>query len=85
MLPPTPCRFDEGLAARTRVLLDRLMAPGVAASIRAASDGGLRMLAELHVEEVRLCEQHGNTRLEEGWGHSLEHAPPHLNGTHSFL
>lgn len=61
--------FDDALAAEAQMLLDRLFAG--AAAIRNNTEEGLRLLAELYVAEVRLCERHGNSRPEEGSEHSL--------------
>jgi glycerol-1-phosphate dehydrogenase [NAD(P)+] len=60
-------RFDEAIAAESQALLERLLAG--AAEIRDCTEAGLRLLAELYAGEVRLCEQMGNSRPEEGSEH----------------
>ncbi len=59
--------FDAALAGESRGLLDRLF--DAAEDIRACNETGLRLLGDLYVAEVRLCELHGNSRPEEGSEH----------------
>ena len=73
-------RFDEPIAARTRVLLDRLLAPSAAVALRDVTEEGLRLLSELYVEEVTLCEVWGNSRCEEGSEHYVAYALEALTG-----
>ena len=75
-------RYDEGIAARTRVLLERLLAPTAATALRDVSEDGLRLLSELYVEEVTLCEVWGNSRCEEGSEHYVAYALEALTGKH---
>lgn len=51
-----------------------------ASEIAKCSDTGLRLLAELYVEEVALCEQWGNSRPEEGSEHYLAYCIEDLAG-----
>lgn len=60
---------SEGVAEAARGLLDRLFAE--AAALRAMREPGLRLLSELYAAEVRLCEQVGSARPEEGSEHYL--------------
>ncbi|NLH49102.1 MAG: iron-containing alcohol dehydrogenase family protein [Myxococcales bacterium] len=59
--------FDETLAGQSQALLDRLFAGATA--IRDCTDEGLKLLSELYVAEVALCEIAGNSRPEEGSEH----------------
>ena len=61
--------FEEGIAAQAAGLLERLYAG--AAELREVTDAGLRLLSELFVGEVRLCEMVGSSRPEEGSEHYL--------------
>ncbi len=62
--------IDEAIVAQTQsACLDRLY--GGATELRDQSEAGLCLLSELFAEEVRLCEQWGNARAEEGSEHSL--------------
>ena len=75
-------RFDDAIATRTRALLDRLLQPSSAAEVREVSEEGLRLLSELYVEEVTLCEMWGNARPEEGSEHYVAYALEALTGKH---
>ena len=75
-------RYDDDIAARTRALVDRLLLPGSAAAVRDVSEEGLRLLSDLYVEEVTLCEMWGNARPEEGSEHYVAYALEALTGTH---
>jgi glycerol-1-phosphate dehydrogenase [NAD(P)+] len=59
--------YDEETAEKARNLLDRLFA-GVY-ELRDVTDHGLRLLSELYIGEVDLCERTGNSRPEEGSEH----------------
>ena len=59
--------YDETIAGDSQALLERLLAG--AAAIRDCTDEGLKLLAELYVAEVALCEMMGNSRPEEGSEH----------------
>jgi glycerol-1-phosphate dehydrogenase [NAD(P)+] len=72
--------FDETIAAESQGLLDRLLAG--AADLREGNEAGLRLLAELCVGEVRLCEQWGNSRPEEGSEHYLAYCVEWLTKRH---
>ena len=61
--------YDAGVAAESQAVLDRLFAAG--AEIRDVTERGLYELSEGYVAEVRLCEQVGNSRPEEGSEHYL--------------
>jgi len=61
--------YDPGVAAESRAVLDRLFAAG--AEIRDVTERGLYELSEGYVAEVRLCEQVGTSRPEEGSEHYL--------------
>jgi glycerol-1-phosphate dehydrogenase [NAD(P)+] len=61
--------YDARVAAEARAVLDRLFAAG--ADIRDVTERGLYELSEGYVAEVRLCEQVGNSRPEEGSEHYL--------------
>jgi len=61
--------YDPEIAAQSQILLNRLLAG--AAEIRDATDEGLKLMSELFVGEVRLCEMVGNSRPEEGSEHYL--------------
>ena len=73
-------RYDEPIAERTRALLARLLAS--APDVRDVSEDGLRLLSELYVEEVSMCEQWGNSRCEEGSEHYVAYALEALTGKH---
>ncbi len=60
-------RFDPTLADESRELLDRMM--NAADDIRECNEAGIRLLADLYVAEVCLCELNGNSRPEEGSEH----------------
>ena len=76
--------YDAGIAAQAAGLLDRMYAG--AATLRDVTDAGLRLLAELYVAEVRLCERVGTSRPEEGSEHYLAYCiekttgRPYLHG-----
>lgn len=72
--------YDAAIAAQSRGLLDRMFAGG--RDIGAVNDDGLRLLAELYVGEVRLCEQVGNARPEEGSEHYFAYALEHRTNRH---
>lgn len=72
--------WDADVAAQSRELLDRMLAGG--RDIGAVNDAGLRLLAELYVGEVRLCEQVGNARPEEGSEHYFAYALEHRTRRH---
>jgi glycerol-1-phosphate dehydrogenase [NAD(P)+] len=72
--------YDEAVAARSRELLARLIAG--APWLRDGTDNGLRLLADLYVEEVRLCEIVGSSRPEEGSEHYLAYCVESLTGGH---
>jgi len=59
--------YDPDIAAQSQTLLDQLFAG--ADAIRENTEEGLALLSELYVGEVRLCEQFGNSRPEEGSEH----------------
>jgi glycerol-1-phosphate dehydrogenase [NAD(P)+] len=59
--------YSVGIASESKVVLDRLLAG--AAELRDVTDAGLRLLSEMFVAEVRLCEIVGNARPEEGSEH----------------
>ncbi len=59
--------FDYDICSKSESLLKRLY--DAADEIAACSEKGLRSIAELYVEEVRLCELWGNSRPEEGSEH----------------
>lgn len=59
--------FDAEIALKSESLLKRLCE--ASEEIAACSETGLRTIAELYVEEVRLCERWGNSRPEEGSEH----------------
>jgi len=59
--------YDENVAAQSQALLDRLIAGSD--DIRDCTDEGLKLISELYVGEVALCEQFGNSRPEEGSEH----------------
>jgi glycerol-1-phosphate dehydrogenase [NAD(P)+] len=61
--------YEAGIAAEAAALLERLYAG--AAALREVTDAGLRLLSELFVGEVRLCEMVGTSRPEEGSEHYL--------------
>jgi len=59
--------FDQATADRSRQLFDRMVRG--AREIRDCSEQGLRLLSELFIGEVALCEEFGNSRPEEGSEH----------------
>jgi glycerol-1-phosphate dehydrogenase [NAD(P)+] len=61
--------YDPHVAAEARQVLDRLFAAG--SDLREVTERGLYELSEGYVAEVRLCEQVGNSRPEEGSEHYL--------------
>ena len=62
-------RYDGLIAQEAQALLERLLAS--ADAFRDCTDEGLRLLAELYVGEVELCERWGGSRPEEGSEHFL--------------
>ncbi|MCB1152422.1 MAG: iron-containing alcohol dehydrogenase [Deltaproteobacteria bacterium] len=60
-------RFDPAIAAESKSLLESLWTRAV--DIREGDEVGLKLLSELFVAEVRLCEIFGNSRPEEGSEH----------------
>lgn len=72
--------YDPGIAVESRALLDRLLAGGK--DIGDVTEAGLRLLAELYVGEVRLCEIVGNARPEEGSEHYVAYALEHRTRRH---
>jgi len=64
--------YDEEIAGESRRLLDRLFAG--ADDIRDCNELGLKLIAELYVGEVALCERMGNSRPEEGSEHYFAYA-----------
>lgn len=76
---------DPDTIGRTRHLLERLFAHQQA--IRDVTEEGIHFLMEGYIEEVRLCEQYGSPRPEEGSEHffayNLEYRMrrPFLHGT----
>jgi len=61
--------YEPTVAEGSRQILERLYAG--AAELRDVSDDGLRLLGDLFVEEVRLCDIVGSSRPEEGSEHHL--------------
>jgi len=59
--------YNPEFAARSQSMLDRLFAG--AEHIRDCDETGLKLIADLYVEEVELCERWGNSRPEEGSEH----------------
>ncbi len=70
--------FEPAVAAEAQHLLHRLYAG--AGHLRKVTDEGLRLLAELYVAEIRLCEMVGNSRPEEGSEHYLAYCVEKLTG-----
>ncbi|MCL4233560.1 MAG: iron-containing alcohol dehydrogenase [Deltaproteobacteria bacterium] len=60
-------RFDATLAEESGELLDRMFE--AADDIRECNEAGIRLLGDLYVAEVCLCEMNGNSRPEEGSEH----------------
>ena len=56
--------IDSAIVRRTRELLERLLSLGSAKAVNAVTEDGLRLLSELYVLEVTLCELWGNARPE---------------------
>ncbi|MBI5527983.1 MAG: iron-containing alcohol dehydrogenase [Deltaproteobacteria bacterium] len=77
-------RFDAAAAGEAQALLDLLFA-GVR-DLRDVTDDGIRLLVDLYLCEVRLCEAFGNSRPEEGSEHHLAYClesltrRPYLHG-----
>ena len=59
--------IDLQTVDRTRSLLSRLFAHQK--EIHNVTEGGIKFLIEGYIEEVRLCEEYGNSRPEEGSEH----------------
>lgn len=72
--------YDADVANQSQALLDRLLA--AASDVRDVTDLGLRLLAELYVNEVRLCELVGSSRPEEGSEHYIAYCLEHMTGRH---
>ncbi len=64
--------YDEGIAGESQRLLDRLFAG--ADDIYDCNEQGLKLIADLYVGEVALCERMGNSRPEEGSEHYFAYA-----------
>ncbi|MCZ7584609.1 MAG: iron-containing alcohol dehydrogenase [Deltaproteobacteria bacterium] len=64
--------YDHGIATDSQALLNRLLAS--AEAVRACGEEGLRLISELYVAEVALCERFGNSRPEEGSEHYFAYA-----------
>ncbi len=64
--------YDEIIADESQRLLERLFAG--ADDIRECNERGLKLIAELYVGEVALCERMGNSRPEEGSEHYFAYA-----------
>lgn len=60
-------RLDEHVFNASRGLLDRLFEG--AAGVAACNEAGIRLLSDLYAAEVRLCEEFGSSRPEEGSEH----------------
>jgi glycerol-1-phosphate dehydrogenase [NAD(P)+] len=75
-------RFHEAfwpeVAASSDALLERLLAG--ADDLRDVTREGLRLLAELYVGEVRLCDMVGSSRPEEGSEHYLAYCLESMTG-----
>ena len=74
--------FAPEVAAQARDLLLRLFAG--ADDLRQCNPAGLKLLAELFLAEVELCELVGNARPEEGSEHYLAYCVERLTGR-SFI
>lgn len=72
--------YFPDVAAKSARLLDRLLGNGRA--LGDVTPEGLRLLAELYVEEVRLCEMVGTSRPEEGSEHYLAYCIEARTGGH---
>lgn len=72
--------FDQKIAEQSQGLLDRMF-QGVD-DLRQAEEKGLRLLAELYVGEVALCERFGNSRPEEGSEHYFAYCLEWITGKH---
>ena len=72
--------YDEEIAGQSQALLDRLLAG--AADIGACNEKGLRLLSELFVGEIALCERFGNSRPEEGSEHYFAYCLEWLTRKH---
>ena len=64
--------YEEGIAGESQNLLHRLFAG--ADDIRECNEQGLKLISELYVGEVALCELVGNSRPEEGSEHYFAYA-----------
>jgi glycerol-1-phosphate dehydrogenase [NAD(P)+] len=64
--------YDAGVAAHSQALLDRMFAGRDA--IRDVTEDGLKLLSELFLGEVALCEQFGDSRPREGSEHYFAYA-----------
>ncbi len=73
-------RHDAAIAVQARAVLDRLL--DGADELGRVSEAGLRLLSELYVAEVRLCERVGSSRPEEGSEHYLAYALEAATGRH---
>lgn len=74
--------YDEAVAARAAGLLERLFA--AVATLREVSDSGLRLIADLYMEKVRLCDMVGTARGQKGSEHHLAYCLEYLTGA-SFV
>jgi glycerol-1-phosphate dehydrogenase [NAD(P)+] len=72
--------YDADIAGQSRDLLQRLFEG--ARAIGDVSEEGLRLLADLYVGEVRLCERVGNARPEEGSEHHFAYCLEHRTRRH---
>jgi glycerol dehydrogenase-like iron-containing ADH family enzyme len=68
--------IDGDIVARTQDLLSRLFTQRE--DIRNVTEEGIRLLIEGYLEEVRLCEEYGSARPEEGSEHFFAYNLEHL-------
>jgi glycerol-1-phosphate dehydrogenase [NAD(P)+] len=72
--------YQAEIAEQSARLFERLERG--ADDIYRCNDNGLKLISDLYVDEVRLCEEHGNSRPEEGSEHYIAYCLESLTHTH---
>lgn len=73
-------RFDQAVFNKARGIVDEMLAR--AEDIKQVTDEGIQALVKGQVDEVKLCEEWGNARPEEGSEHFLAYCIEELTRDH---